>query len=418
MFPRWGEGRTAVPVWCVTPGLDRTLHRFFMTSPFSPSGRYLAALRMPYEDRRVAPGDVAEVWVVDLSLGEERRVAETRGWEMQMGANIHWGVDDSELIFNDVEEGEWEPFARVVDPATGAGRRLEGTVYTASPDGRYVASADMRAMRRTQAGYGVVLPDELVPVRPGLSDDDGCWVTDVQTGKRELVASIRRLVEQSQNGFDLDDPEQYDVYGFHACWSPTGDRLMFTLRWTAREDRGFADEHQMQRFHSVLTLKPDGTDIYEAIPNTRWVHGGHHTYWAPDGQHLTANLHFPGVDGLRLIRVRYDGTGFERLSETVPGSGHPSMLPGGRYMITDTYTHEKDFGDDDMSLIRWIDLEQQTESLLLEFRTRQPLDRAEARVDPHVAWDRGWRYVAFNGFMDGTRRVYVADLKSVLPGVS
>ncbi|MEM6392080.1 MAG: hypothetical protein AAF797_04845 [Planctomycetota bacterium] len=390
-----------------------------MNSPFSPSGRYLAVLRLPYEDRRVEPGDVAEVWVVDLGSGAERRVAETRGWEMQLGANIHWGADDSELIFNDVEVGEWEPFARVVDPATGAGRRLEGTVYTVSPDGRYIASADMRAMRRTQAGYGVVLPEALVPARPGLSDDDGCWVTDVQTGKRELVASIRRLVEQSQNGFELDDPEKYDIYGFHSNWSPKGDRLMFTVRWTPREARGLTDvTENIPRFHSVLTLKPDGSDIYEAIPNSRWVHGGHHTYWAPDGEYLTANLRFPDREGLRLIRVRYDGSGLERLSDTVHGSGHPSMLPGGRFMITDTYTDENGFCDDGSSLLRWIDLEEHTERELVRFRTKQPTPRGEARVDPHVAWDRDGRYVAFNGFMDGTRRVYVADLASVMPGVS
>ncbi|MEM9883935.1 MAG: hypothetical protein AAF800_13565 [Planctomycetota bacterium] len=362
------------------------------------------------------PGDVAEVYVVDLTTGQTRRAAETRGWEMQLGANLHWGASDSELIFNDLDTADWVPFARVVDFASGLDRRLEGTVYTASPDGRYIASADMRAMRRTQSGYGVIVPDDRVPARPGLSGDDGCWVTDVQTGKRDLVASIRDLVEKSRNGFDLDDPEQYDVYGFHACWSPRGDRLMFTLRWTPREGRGLDDLKQMKRFHSVLTLKPDGTDIYEAIPNSRWVHGGHHTYWAPDGEHLTANLRFPGEPGLRLIRVRYDGTGFERLSDTVHGSGHPSMLPGGRYMVTDTYTDENGFCDDGTSLLRWIDLQQHTDTELARFRTKQPTPRGEARVDPHVAWDRDWRYVAFNGFMDGTRRVYLADLSGLRSG--
>jgi len=31
-------------------------------------------------------------------------------------------------------------------------------------------------------------------------------------------------------------------------------------------------------------------------------------------------------------------------------------------------------------------------------------------VDAHPAWDRSWRYVTFNAFVGGTRRVFVADM--------
>jgi len=36
------------------------------------------------------------------------------------------------------------------------------------------------------------------------------------------------------------------------------------------------------------------------------------------------------------------------------------------------------------------------------------------RVDPHPAWDRTWRYVTFNGFVGGSRRVFVADMRALL----
>ena len=36
------------------------------------------------------------------------------------------------------------------------------------------------------------------------------------------------------------------------------------------------------------------------------------------------------------------------------------------------------------------------------------------RVDPHPAWDRGWRYVVFNAFVGGGLRVFLADMSSVL----
>lgn len=57
----------AVPVYLV-PG-QRMLHRFFDTSPISPSGRYLALFRLPYENRAPVPGDAGDVVLVDLKTG-------------------------------------------------------------------------------------------------------------------------------------------------------------------------------------------------------------------------------------------------------------------------------------------------------------------------------------------------------------
>jgi hypothetical protein len=33
--------------------------------------------------------------------GEERIVAETCGWEVQVGANVQWGPEDSQLYYNE-----------------------------------------------------------------------------------------------------------------------------------------------------------------------------------------------------------------------------------------------------------------------------------------------------------------------------
>ena len=46
----------------------------------------------------------------------------------------------------------------------------------------------------------------------------------------------------------------------------------------------------------------------------------------------------------------------------------------------------------------------------MRINTGQPCEDSVMRVDPHPAWDRTWRYVAFNAFVGGTRRVFVADM--------
>lgn len=102
----------------------------------------------------------------------------------------------------------------------------------------------------------------------------------------------------------------------------------------------------------------------------------------------------------------------------VVGSGHPSQHQNGRYVVTDAYPDEPvSFGDGTVP-IRLIDLNTGQDLTLIRIRT-EPVYRGpgkELRVDPHPAWDREFRRIAFNAFVDGTRRVYVADLMNVLEG--
>lgn len=123
-FPCYTEYDPLVPVYCVTPEIGRTIHRFFDTSPFSPSGRYMALFRLPQEERLPKPGESGEIVLVDLETGSEQVVASTKGWETQMGANLQWGADDSTLLYNDVVPGEWQPFCTVLNPFSGSTRRL------------------------------------------------------------------------------------------------------------------------------------------------------------------------------------------------------------------------------------------------------------------------------------------------------
>ncbi len=90
-FPRYLDCEPRIPVWDLTPDRPRCIHRFFDTSSISPSGRYLALFQLPFDDRQSELGEPVRVCIVDLDGGTIRDVAETCGWEPQMGANINWG---------------------------------------------------------------------------------------------------------------------------------------------------------------------------------------------------------------------------------------------------------------------------------------------------------------------------------------
>ncbi len=415
-FPRHTQHDPLVPVWCLTPNQGGCIHRFFDTTPISPSGRYVALFRLPREDRFPGPGDEGQIVLIDLAEGTEKSVATTRGWEPQMGANINWGPDDHTLLFNDVDTSDWSCHLVKLDPLSGRHERLPGGIYHASPCGRYVAAANLPAMRRTQTGYGVIIPDDLVPRQRGARDDQGLFITDITTGDRRLVLPLSEAVKHIRDldGANLDD---WEIYGFHCKWSPDGNRLIFTVRrFPARVGGGFDVPHQGDdgmRF-DVLTCKPDGSDVHNAVPAEYWRYGGHHINWFPDSGHLSMNLNYEQT-GMRLWRVRYDGTDLHKLFDEPIGSGHPSVHPDGRHILTDTYVWEQPFVREQTVPLRWIDRAQRSEIEAIRICSRvEPTPHGALRVDPHPSWDRTWRYVTFNGVADNTRRVYLADFGPLL----
>ncbi|MBN1554795.1 MAG: hypothetical protein JXA11_08615 [Phycisphaerae bacterium] len=417
-FPRYGKFDPLVPVWCVTPDAGGSIIRFFNTPAFSPSGRYLAVFRLPYEDRMPQPGDAGQVVLIDLAEGTERVVAETRGWEAQLGANVNWGGDDHTLFFNDVDPDTWDAFAVRLDPLTGESRRMGGCVYHASADGRYLVSACVKRMRRTQPGYGVMIPDELVPRNLGASEDDGIYITDTETGECRMLVSLAEAIRTAQPRLNLGgDANEFEIYGFHSAWNPRGDRLFFSMRWYPAQEPRFDVLHDPKggmRF-AVFTIRPDGKELYLAVPPEEWEKVGHHTTFLHTGRKLTMNLDIHR-NGLRFVHCNLDGTELKPITEKVLGSGHPSIHPDGRHILTDTYVFEEmAFGDGTIPL-RWVDIETGEEKTLVRINSRTPNQEqlVGMRLDPHPTFDREWRWIAFNAYENGARRVFVADLQSVI----
>jgi hypothetical protein len=413
-FPAYTDFEPLVPVHCVTPGLTGFIHRYYDSSPFSPSGRYMALTRLPFEDRLPKPGDVAEIFVVDLASGELRRVADTRGWDVQLGAQLQWGADDRSLYFNDLEVGAWQPFGVRLDPQTGERRRLDGTVYSMSPDGRWTASPCLLRTAVTQRGYGVVVPRDRIPANRGAATDDGIYLTSTETGVSRLLVSIDRIFREAVPALSPARYDKGDFFGFHVKWNPQGSRLMFVLRWLPRSWLPWKRK-KSYGLKQVITMDADGGNIRVAVPADLWSKGGHHPNWCPDGDHILMNLN-PAGDGLRFTKLLYDGTGIEVLAGAVRGSGHPTMHPDERHLLSDAYTTEPVAFGDGTAPIRLIDVARATDAPLVRIRTEPLAERARGalRVDPHPAWDRSYTRIAFNACPQGRRQVFVADLGALV----
>jgi hypothetical protein len=393
-----------IPIRKIAAG--KIIHRFHDTSPISPSGRYIALFRIPFEDRYPEAGEFGEVVLIDMKTEKETVIEKSYGWEMQMGANVQWGATDHELFYNQVDTNKWKAYTVLYDPILKKSRKWEGATFMTTLDGKKTASHNMVNSVYAQSGYGVILPEKFRHHNEGIVSTDGLFVTDVATGKTRMIASIKKIFEESTPKIGLSNPENYEIYTFKAMWNPQGTRLMTCLIIKPKSGG--------PRKVALITIKPDGTDIRTAVNVPEYGKGGHHMAWMPDGEHFSMNLEVDSNrPGLELITAKYDGTDLKTVFS--PGSGHPSFHPKGLpLIITDAYRHETSVTKDDGIVpIRLMNTKTGKEIVIARVRVPEVKDNS-FRMDAHPTWDRTGRYVIYNGYDDNSRGVYIADLKSII----
>ncbi len=394
--------KTAVPVSIVSPEGVPVIHRFFDTSPFSPSGRYLGLTRFPTDRRLPQPDEPAGILLVDLETSETREIDQTLAWDTQLGAHVQWGRTDEELIYNRTDGSTIT--ARVKNPITGAHRDLDGPAYMVNRSGTRVLAPNLLTLNTVQPGYGVFWagPEDWKKAPP--YDRDGVWVTEVDSGKTRLLLSIQTILDTFPELKAYSGTHTGRYVCFHVKWNPQSTRIFTVFR--------FSNPDQSFIRNAIVTADANGAKLHLALHPETWIKGGHHPNWTPDGDHIFMNLKREKPH-LEFIRFAFDGSGLEALSKNCPGSGHPTLHPDGRHILTDTYLYESN--DTDTVPLRWIDLQSDSEIALLPIPAKPffPGPQQELRIDPHPAWDPTFTKVAFNCFHSGTRSVGVADLTSL-----
>jgi hypothetical protein len=350
---------------------------------------------------------------------------------------VNWGGTDEELFFNDVDVGNWKAFAWKLNPLDGTREKMAGPVYHASPDGGLLISADPTKMRITQPGYGVRVPRGHVRRNVGAAEDTGFFLTDTRSGKCRLLFSVADILARASPNVPIENPSDQEIYAFHCKFNPQGTRLMLSLRWFPRRPRSVRalarivvkrllflvhtgkcewGAHALAcrpvRF-AWVTCHTDGTGLRCAIGPDQWEKTGHHATWYEDGERISMNLDIKREGRVRFVSCRWDGSDIGPMREDVEGSGHPTVVRRGRFILTDAYTRDTmAFGDGTVPL-RWVDVERGSERCLVRMNTKPASRDVALRVDMHPAWDRTGRYVIFNGVDGGSRRVYIADMQSV-----
>lgn len=407
-FRAYRPGDSAVPMVCVTPPSGDFMHSFFDVCPLSPSGRYLAATRLPFVWRYPAPGDLAEVCVIDLERRTLRAVHRTDGWALQLGAHLHWHPRTDRFLFCN-ERGAGPGAAVRIDLETGELRRYPAPIYAIAPDGSWALSPALDLINASQQGYGV--PEALGRRRRlpagAPSTREGLHRLDLDTGRSELLLSIADLVRPLPTAAELG---RGTTYLFHVKIAPDGGRVFQVLR-----SRGLPDRPGWRS--SLVTFDAGGGDIRLALPHHDWDRGGHHPSWLPDSRRILMNLAPDSGTGLRFVSFAWDGGDRRQLPGGRRGSGHPSIDPTGRLLVTDAYLNEGFDAPEDLAPLRGIFLPDGSERLLAALDCGPPDLRAR-RIDPHPVWSRCGRRLVVNACLGGRRQILLAELGGLLDAMA
>jgi hypothetical protein len=400
-FSPYETGESLAPLTQVTPADGFYVHTYYDVCPFSPSQRYLAATRLPYQDHNAVFGDAADVCVIDLQEQTIETVYTTKSWGFQTGANVNWGATDRHLYTNDVIDGT--AVCVRIDLDSGETKAFAGPIYHIAPDESCVISFPLELLDITQVGYGVPSKDPRNPrsLPPGAAKDEGLWRTDLRTNEKELLVSLADL---ASNIPKPPPKEGGTFYLWHSRFSPRGTRIQQILRCVFPDGAGGENT-------TVFTFNPDGSDIRFLPTDPVWGLGGGHPNWHADGEHLIRNI--PVAGKLRFCQWRYDGTDFKVLSEKLPGGGHPRIEPDGRYIVTDTFPQR---GGRQMVTLRFIDLKADAEEKLCTMPTisRDAAVDAVLRLDGHPGWSRDFKKVIFQAAPEGNRQLFIADLSKIV----
>lgn len=231
--------------------------------------------RVKFMDRLPVKNDIAELAYIDLTNGELTVFAETTAWNFQQGAMLQW-YSNNEVLYN-IRDGD-EYRSVIHNIATNEKRYTDMAVANVSPDGKYGLAINFNRVYDFRPGYGYSeVKDKYYDVPQ--PDDDGVFLTDMNTGKSKLIASYKQI--QSMNPSD----DKYVIN--HITFNQTSNRFLFL-------NRNFPTPGKAWRT-SLFTSDLDG-NIHSILTDTMVSH-----YYWKNGTQILAYACIDDKNGIYLI---------------------------------------------------------------------------------------------------------------------
>jgi hypothetical protein len=376
-----------VPIRAITSGKAHWFG-YYDKEAFDPSGRYVLAMEVDFEDRSPTEDDRIVLGMVDTQDGDRWiPFAESNAWGWQQGCMLQWiPGSDSKVIYN-TREGN-KHIAIVQDVFTGEKTKLPRAIYTLSPNGKEALSPNFARIQDTRPGYGYkggVDPgsDELAP------DGDGIWRMNLETGEANLLFSYADIAAIPQEQMA---PAKH--WFNHLLYNTDGSRFIFLHRVhkSMEQNKGWTTR--------MFTANADGSDLYVVadhgmVSHFIWRDPRHILAWSTEPE--TGNKFHLYTDQTEKVEVVAE--------EAFTRDGHCTYSPDRKWILNDTYPDKNRmqrlymFNVDDGRLVE-----------LGKFYRPKP-SANEWRCDLHPRWNRSGSHIAIDSMhTDDSRQVYLLDV--------
>ena len=395
-FPEVGE-----PYAVTSTPHDHFMANYFGINAWSPDGRYLAVLETDINGRVPEEGEAATLALVDLQDGNKLiPIGKTLCWNFQEAAMFHWlPWEDGACIYNDCRDGKF--VSVVYNWKTGAERIIPYPVSAVSKDGTKAVSVNYARLRLCRPDYGYAgqgqdpLRDDIWP------DSDGLWVVDLRTGEGRLILSVRDAAAQMTQ---IEDPKGL-AYFCHTVLSKNAKKIFFLARTVENLDEQVEKFGHVKAWRtSAFTIDIDGNNLRRCYPDG-WE--GSHFNWLDDETiAVTARWNAGKCWAHTIFKVGDE----DKVRHLAPGlldwDGHLVFSPNGKFLCSDGYWNSNK--ERNFVLIR---VEDEAVRSLGTYFVPEEYQEQYSRCDLHARWRPDGSQIAFNSVHEGTRQVYISEVK-------
>lgn len=399
LLPMGGSERAALPTFQIKTLTSGPKHHFFGyygIPPWNKSGQYLVCLESDFQDHLPAAHEAAAVGLVDARTGQFKKVGETRAWNLQQGAMLHWNPLDpeNEIVFNDRKPDDPGKIISVIlNVQTGKRRTLPLAIAAVSHSGRYALSLDYGRLYRLRKVVGYVGAVDPNPTAAHPAND-GVFLMDLATGESKLVLSYERVYEWLVKEHPMLKTKH--MFFNHTVFNKNDTRFFVLARcWKGEEGR--------QLESAMFTANLDGSDLREVVPFGKGVS---HFEWRNDKEIMATFLFNDGAEKQHVLFT--DGQqDFKAIGEGfLKGDGHCSFAPDAEWLVTD-----RNDGLTKSKALMIFHVGMKQGLLLGAFPVNEYLS-SDLRCDLHPRWNRTGDQICFDALdtKDWTRQLHIAQL--------
>jgi hypothetical protein len=380
----------------LTSGPKHHFFGYYGICPWNKSGRYLVCLESSFQDRMPYAGEVAAIGLVDSKTGEFSKVADTRAWNLQQGAMLHWHphYPEDRIIYNDQHDGDI--FSVILDVKSGEKRVLPRAVSAVSHNSKWALSLTYGRLGRLREVVGYAGAKDPNPDNPA-PDNDGVFLVDLATGESKLIVSIAQVYERLVKKHPL--LQGNHMWFNHTVFNRNDARFLFLARAYLPPE---------QRMHTAMfTANTDGSDLREVIAFDKNVS---HFDWRNDKE-IIATFSIDGSDRKHMLftdgKANYQviGDGF------LDFDGHCTFSPDQDWIVT----NRKHGNTLEQSLLIY-NLRSKQGLVLCKYKMGESkYVSGNVRCDFHPRWNRAGDQICFDALepANWTRQLHVVYLKSM-----